>query len=576
MIAAWMFTALVFSALMAAAAWCGEAALRVLRRPTRAPWLMALVAAVLWPVLAPMIRHLVPIAGEAGATGTSLTITAISQPLSASPFLGSWVQRLDTPLLVLWIAASLVVLNRLGRGLLALSRIRRASQPSVIDGVPVLLSDSIGPAVVGILQTRVVVPESILSLEEPLRRLVLRHENEHRKAHDPLILLGSALAIALVPWNLPLWWITHRARLALELDCDARVLAADPDASLYGKLLLLISQQRTLAAFAPMLAAHTSHLEQRINAMLSAPAGRTRTRFTLAIAGALVAVMAACSARIADVTLPHPTQADTRTLVDANQPLYEYQVEQLARQIPGTGNIRYPDQLRAANVEGEVLAQFIVGVDGKAEPGTFKVLKSDHDLFTRSVAAALTAMQFQPAEVGGKKVRQYVQQPFTFSLSKSSTGSSTSGVLRAPGQVVTAPAQRTTVQHAPVQRDSAVAVVRGTAVPAAPRVPADTMPYFEFQVRKGAKQIPGTGNVRYPDLLRSASVEGDVLAQFVVNSDGTVDVSSFKVLKSSHELFTESVRNALPNMRFEPATTGGNPVRQLMQMPFTFNLSKQL
>jgi protein TonB len=49
---------------------------------------------------------------------------------------------------------------------------------------------------------------------------------------------------------------------------------------------------------------------------------------------------------------------------------------------------------------------------------TFKVLKSNHDLFTNAVKQSLPAMKFSPAEVGGKKVKQLVQMPFQFSLTK--------------------------------------------------------------------------------------------------------------------------------------------------------------
>ena len=48
---------------------------------------------------------------------------------------------------------------------------------------------------------------------------------------------------------------------------------------------------------------------------------------------------------------------------------------------------------------------------------------------------------------------------------------------------------------------------------------------------------------------------------------------TFKVLKSSHDLFTNEVRAVLPNMRFNPALVGGRKVKQLVQMPFQFNLS---
>jgi protein TonB len=104
--------------------------------------------------------------------------------------------------------------------------------------------------------------------------------------------------------------------------------------------------------------------------------------------------------------------------VTTDQPYFEFQVEKQVQQIPGTGNLRYPDMLRSANVEGEVLAQFVVDENGRFEPGTFKVIKSSHDLFTQAVKNALPNMRFYAAEIGGRKVKQLVQQPFTFSLTK--------------------------------------------------------------------------------------------------------------------------------------------------------------
>jgi hypothetical protein len=38
--------------------------------------------------------------------------------------------------------------------------------------------------------------------------------------------------------------------------------------------------------------------------------------------------------------------------------------------------------------------------------------------------------------------------------------------------------------------------------------------------------------------------------------------------------FVQAVRAALPSFRFSPALVGGHPVKQLVQMPFRFNLSK--
>jgi len=97
--------------------------------------------------------------------------------------------------------------------------------------------------------------------------------------------------------------------------------------------------------------------------------------------------------------------------------------------------------------------------------------------------------------------------------------------------------------------------------------------YFEFQVEKQAAVSQAVAP-RYPDMLRSANVEGEVLAQFVVDTTGRAEMSSFKVIKTSHDLFTNSVKQSLPQMRFHAAEVGGRKVRQLVQMPFQFSLSK--
>ena len=99
-------------------------------------------------------------------------------------------------------------------------------------------------------------------------------------------------------------------------------------------------------------------------------------------------------------------------------------------------------------------------------------------------------------------------------------------------------------------------------------------PLFEFQVEKPVVQAPNSAQPRYPDILKSAGVEGEVLAQFVVDTTGRAEVNTYKVLKASHELFASAVRNALPNMKFLPAEVGGRKVKQLVQQPFVFAIQK--
>ena len=94
--------------------------------------------------------------------------------------------------------------------------------------------------------------------------------------------------------------------------------------------------------------------------------------------------------------------------------------------------------------------------------------------------------------------------------------------------------------------------------------------YFEFQVEKPAEMLAESPKPKYPSVLESSGIAGEVQAQFVVRSDGKADMDTFKVLKSTNELFTQSVKNVLPRMRFSPAQIGGKPVNQLVQQAFQF------
>ena len=94
--------------------------------------------------------------------------------------------------------------------------------------------------------------------------------------------------------------------------------------------------------------------------------------------------------------------------------------------------------------------------------------------------------------------------------------------------------------------------------------------YFEFQVEKPAEMLAESPKPKYPSVLESSGIAGEVQAQFVVSSSGKADLDSFKVLKSSNELFTQAVKNVLPRMKFSPAMIGGKPVNQLVQQSFQF------
>jgi len=99
----------------------------------------------------------------------------------------------------------------------------------------------------------------------------------------------------------------------------------------------------------------------------------------------------------------------------------------------------------------------------------------------------------------------------------------------------------------------------------------DNKTYMEFQVEKTVVRTGGA-NPEYPESLRSLGVKGQVVAQFVVGENGRYEPGSLKILDASNAAFADAVRRALPGMRFSPAQIGGQKVKQLVQMPFQFNL----
>ncbi len=102
--------------------------------------------------------------------------------------------------------------------------------------------------------------------------------------------------------------------------------------------------------------------------------------------------------------------------VNDNQAYFEFQVDKPAADLPNNPTPRFPASLQAAQVSGEVLAEFVVDTTGRAQMGTFKVLKSTNEQFTSAVRSALPGYRFYPAEAAGRKVRQVVQKAFSFAI----------------------------------------------------------------------------------------------------------------------------------------------------------------
>jgi beta-lactamase regulating signal transducer with metallopeptidase domain len=306
MIAAWMLYCSLCALGLAAAAALAERLLLAGRAPVRLVWVCAIALSLLVP---PAVFRAASSSAPAAVVSAAPVVTVDEQSINTPPRQPASVTaappvvpagidwqaklaRLDTPLLVAWVALSLAVAISLGGGMIALAWMRRRWERREVLGTSVLVSKRTGPAIVGAMSPAIVVPEWALAMDPAKLALMLRHEQEHRRAGDSQLMTVARLALVAMPWNVALWWQVLRLRVAVEMDCDARVLR-DADARSYGDLLLEVARPRHAFVGAMAFAERAMQLERRIRVMSRHRVRTSRVARVLAVALGLVAVSAA-------------------------------------------------------------------------------------------------------------------------------------------------------------------------------------------------------------------------------------------------------------------------------------------
>jgi len=236
--------------------------------------------------------------------GHALGMTSIT---ALDPVLWAHIESYDTSINRLWITVSAILLLWGLANAWRVSRVVRLSRgargdargTAIVDGVSVVVTDVIGPATVGLFRSRVLVPRWVLALPGSQRQYVLRHEEEHRRAHDARLLFVASLPLILMPWNLAMWWQLRRLCLAVEMDCDNRVVSGLGDARAYGELLLKVALAASRGPrLQPALLGGVGTLERRLTVLLAPAPLRQVQRFLLpALAVGLLAIV---------LLMPHP------------------------------------------------------------------------------------------------------------------------------------------------------------------------------------------------------------------------------------------------------------------------------
>ncbi|HUL80695.1 MAG TPA: M56 family metallopeptidase, partial [Gammaproteobacteria bacterium] len=275
----WMAYAVEVALLLSAAAFCAERAARARRGSSRWIWLTSIVASLALPLLVSFVASDVLSLDLSAAVSRVIPLRSITSPALSPAIwmsghtgeLGAW--RAFDPLVTrAWLAASFLLSVGLTASAVHLSWRKRTWQTATVSGSAVYVARDTGPAVVGIVQPRIVIPAWILRASAAQQAMVMAHERSHIEAGDQRLLAVALCVLVFMPWNIPLWWQLRRLRNAIEIDCDARVLTCGHSVADYGEVLLVVNQRQSvfIGAVAAM-SERASFLEQRIRIMMSVP-----------------------------------------------------------------------------------------------------------------------------------------------------------------------------------------------------------------------------------------------------------------------------------------------------------------
>jgi TonB family protein len=119
--------------------------------------------------------------------------------------------------------------------------------------------------------------------------------------------------------------------------------------------------------------------------------------------------------------VPAPSAADASTDPRGGRVYLLSEVDvrpelQNRREVPQLIRANYPSLLRDAGIEGTVVARWVLGVDGRPERSSIRVVSATHPDFAFGGEQVAARMRFSPAQVNGKAVRVEVTLPISFTV----------------------------------------------------------------------------------------------------------------------------------------------------------------
>lgn len=210
-------------------------------------------------------------------------------------------------------------------------------------------------------------------------------------------------------------------------------------------------------------------------------------------------------------------------------------------------NVQYPKEAKDANIQGRVIVQFVVTKDGSI--GQTKIIRGKNELLDQEAVRVIKSLpKFTPGKVDGKPVNVWYTLPISFK----------------------------TMGNDNAKKPEST---QATA-PAAP-VPAADSDDKVFDVVEQKPQFPGgerammefvSNNLLYPKTAFDAKIQGRVIVQFVVRSNGSI--GDVKVIRGKDPaLDAEAVRVIKTLPAFTPGMLNGQAVNVWYTLPISFKVT---
>jgi TonB family protein len=387
---------------------------------------------------------------------------------------------------------------------------------------------------------------------------ILLHEQTHvQQWHSIDVILSEILCI--FGWfNPAAWRLKREIRLNLEYLADGAVIAKGYDSENYQLNLLQLSYQKNIANITNNF--NFSPLKKRIIMMNKAKTknvGLFKYLLILPAAFALIFLSTAGTTMSSASDYIDAENDVVETILMQDDPVFTVVEEQPV--FPGgnaglmkwiSENIRYPVEAQQNGIQGRVITSFIVEKDGSISdiriPERGRV---DPLLDAEAIRVVQSMPKWQPAKQRGEVVRVRYTLPVVFRLTGNTPSEPTLISINANDNSVSTTTIATT--------DEVFVVVEKQ-----PEFPGGNAAMMQWL----------SENIRYPVEAQEQRIQGRVIANFVIEKDGSI--TDVQIVRGIDPLLdAESIRVLQSMPKWQPGTQRGEAVRVRFTLPLVFRLT---